>query len=106
MTVRKITRLALNPAVCADPRQLADALNRHFAQLAAIVDQLAALANDAVVRPSDPSGASQPRALYQGAGVPPDGLGVVGDYYLRTDTPAIANQRLYVKPGPSWTGIL
>lgn len=29
-----------------------------------------------------------------------------GSFYFRTDTPATANQRLYVKNGSAWTGIL
>lgn len=41
-----------------------------------------------------------------GSGVPATGLGTNGDYYLRTDTPGVANQRLYVKNAGNWTGIL
>jgi glutamine amidotransferase-like uncharacterized protein len=29
-----------------------------------------------------------------------------GDYYLRTDTPGTANQRIYVRSGGTWTGIV
>ena len=44
--------------------------------------------------------------IYSGSGVPGAGLGANGNYYLRTDTPGTANQRLYVKSGGAWSGIL
>jgi hypothetical protein len=44
---------------------------------------------------------------YSGTGAPATGLGVVGDYYFRTDTPSTANQRIYVKTAAAvWTGIV
>lgn len=45
-------------------------------------------------------------SLYSGNGVPPATLGVNGDFYFRFDTPGTTNQRLYVKNGGAWTGIL
>lgn len=51
-------------------------------------------------------GTSNQAHLYSGPGVPPDSYGANGDYYLRTDTPGTANQRLYVKSAGSWQGIL
>ncbi len=106
MTVRKLARLNVTPEICSDPQQLAEALNRHHAQLAEIVDKLSAAANAPVLHPTDASGAPQARALYQGAEAPPSSLGASGDYYLRTDTPAVATQRLYVKAAGTWTGIV
>ncbi len=45
--------------------------------------------------------------LYSGSGAPGTGLGGIGDYYFRSDTPSTANQRLYAKTGAStWTGIV
>ena len=50
--------------------------------------------------------------LYTGAGVPttPSGQSpAVGDLYVRTDTPTIANQRLYMcsnAVGPVWTALV
>lgn len=45
--------------------------------------------------------------LRSGSGAPGTGMGNVGDFYFRTDTPGTANQRLYVKTGASvWTAIL
>lgn len=41
-----------------------------------------------------------------GTGAPAAGMGNNGDYYFRTDTPGTANQRLYVKSGGAWTGIV
>jgi len=35
-----------------------------------------------------------------GSGVPDNGSGSVGNYFLRTDTPGVANQRLYVAETP------
>jgi len=47
-----------------------------------------------------------PRTL-GGTGAPATGLGAVGDYYFRSDTPGTANQRIYVKTAAAvWTGIL
>ncbi len=42
--------------------------------------------------------------LGMGSGVPRGGGS--GDFYLRTDTPGTANQRLYVNSAGAWTGIL
>lgn len=47
-----------------------------------------------------------PNAIWGGSGVPPAALGIVGDYYFRTDTPTTANQRLYVLESTGWVGIL
>ncbi len=47
-----------------------------------------------------------PNAIWGGAGVPPSTLGIQGDYYFRTDTPATADQRLYVYQSTGWVGIL
>lgn len=45
--------------------------------------------------------------LYSGSGAPATGLGAVGDYYFRSDTPATATQRIYVKTAAAvWTGIV
>lgn len=49
------------------------------------------------------SGRSQ---TWTGSGVPAAGLGSNGDYYLRSDTPGTANQRIYVKSAGAWAGIL
>jgi hypothetical protein len=46
-------------------------------------------------------------SLWSGSGAPATGLGSVGDYYFRTDTPGTASQRIYVKTGAAvWTGIV
>lgn len=45
-----------------------------------------------------------PNMLWGGSGLPPGDLGAEGDYYLRTDTPGTASQRLYVKTSSTvWT---
>jgi hypothetical protein len=41
-----------------------------------------------------------------GVGAPPGTLGVNGDFYFRADTPGVANQRIYVKNGAVWVGIV
>jgi hypothetical protein len=42
-----------------------------------------------------------------GNGAPATGLGAVGDYYFRTDTPGTSLQRIYVKTAAAvWTGIV
>src|SRR6266704_920203 len=40
-------------------------------------------------------------SMYSGSGAPGTGLGAIGDYYFRSDTPSTANQRIYVKTGAS-----
>ena len=42
--------------------------------------------------------------IFGGSGAPSGGAN--GDYYFRTDTPATANQRMYVKIAGSWVGIV
>lgn len=45
--------------------------------------------------------------LRGGSGAPAAGLGAVGDYYFRTDTPTTSLQRIYVKTAAAtWTGIV
>jgi hypothetical protein len=44
--------------------------------------------------------------LFGGIGVPVNTLGANGDYYFRQDTPATANQRMYVKSAGAWIGIV
>jgi Pectate lyase superfamily protein len=43
---------------------------------------------------------------YSGSGAPSGTLGANGDYYFRSDTPSITNQRIYVKAAGTWTGIV
>lgn len=45
-------------------------------------------------------------SLYSGSGGPSNSLGSNGDFYFRTDTPGLANQRIYVKSAGSWTGVV
>jgi hypothetical protein len=45
-------------------------------------------------------------AVWGGAGVPSSLLGVDGDFFFRRDTPTVALQRIYVKSGGVWTGLL
>lgn len=49
----------------------------------------------------------QQQAIFTGSGVPTL-QAPKGSYYLRTDTPSTANQRIYVNTavGSNWTGIL
>jgi hypothetical protein len=56
--------------------------------------------------PSTPAGATQTGRVFQGSGAPKDTDGSNGDVYFRTDTPAVANQRIYMKSSGSWVGIL
>lgn len=44
--------------------------------------------------------------IYQGTGVPNNANGNNGDIYLRGDTPATANQRIYIRSAGAWVGIL
>ena len=44
--------------------------------------------------------------IYTGTGAPTF-TAVKGSYYFRTDTPTVANQRIYVNTtGSAWTGIV
>jgi hypothetical protein len=53
-----------------------------------------------------PTGVSQSGSIYQGSGAPSNANGNNGDVYFRTDTPAVANQRIYIKSAGVWTGIV
>lgn len=44
--------------------------------------------------------------LYSGSGAPSNSNGSNGDFYFRSDTPATALQRIYVKAAGVWTGII
>jgi hypothetical protein len=53
------------------------------------------------------NGTAQGPGHWGGTGTPATGLGAVGDYYFRSDTPSTANQRIYIKTATSvWTGIV
>lgn len=57
--------------------------------------------------PGNPGGGTTSQAhLFSGLGAPSNTQGVNGDFYLRSDTPGTANQRLYVKSAGSWVGIV
>lgn len=56
--------------------------------------------------PGDLTGAPQAGSVYQGSGAPPAGNGNNGDVYFRIDTPAVANQRIYVRSAGAWVGVL
>lgn len=44
--------------------------------------------------------------IWAGTGAPNNSFGASGHIYIRGDTPATANQRIYIKNGGTWTGIL
>lgn len=50
--------------------------------------------------------AGTPASLLSGSGVPSAANGTNGDFYFRYDTPATANQRIYVKSAGAWVGIV
>lgn len=52
------------------------------------------------------NGASVSGTVYSGSGAPAAGLGVNGDFYFRTDTPATLAQRIYIKSAGSWINAL
>jgi hypothetical protein len=56
--------------------------------------------------PSTPAGATQTGRVFQGSGAPSNADGSNGDVYFRTDTPAVANQRIYLKTAGAWVGVL
>lgn len=57
--------------------------------------------------PSTPAKASQSAvAIYGGTGAPNNADGNNGDVYHRGDTPATANQRIYIKSAGAWIGIV
>lgn len=53
-----------------------------------------------------PATVAQAGRIYQGSGVPSNANGNNGDVYFRTDTPATANQRLYIRSAGAWIGIV
>lgn len=44
--------------------------------------------------------------IRSGSTVPNNAVGVDGDYYFRTDTPSVANQRIYVRSAGVYVGIV
>lgn len=57
--------------------------------------------------PLTPAGLTQnSTAIYGSSGIPSNVNGNNGDYYFRSDTPAVANQRIYVKSAGAWVGIV
>ncbi|HEY1295480.1 MAG TPA: hypothetical protein VGJ60_20570 [Chloroflexota bacterium] len=63
------------------------------------------VASSNAIKPGN--GSSPGGSLWSGSGAPATGLGSIGDYYFRTDTPGTANQRIYVKTAAAvWTGIV
>lgn len=40
------------------------------------------------------------------SGAPAPSLGSSGNFYFRTDAPGVSGQRLYVKSGAAWVGLL
>lgn len=58
------------------------------------------------MQPGTPNHGANAGRIYQGSGAPGSNYANDGDFYFRTDTPGVANQRLYVRSGGSWVGIL
>ena len=59
----------------------------------------------------NPDGTAMPGSgasvIYSGSGAPNIAAAPAGSYYFRTDTPSVANQRIYVATATNtWTGIL
>lgn len=67
---------------------------------------VAGISLDGPLNLSTPAPGAQSGAVYQGTGAPSNSNGANGDVYFRTDTPATANQRMYIKAAGSWSGIL
>lgn len=54
-----------------------------------------------------PGGASTGGRIYTGSGAPNISTSQAGDFYFRTDTPTVVNQRLYTATAVNtWTGVL
>lgn len=65
-------------------------------------------AQDAVARALNPALARLDglSPLLAGVGAPAAALGSDGNFYFRTDTPTVANQRIYVRAAGAWIGIV
>lgn len=61
--------------------------------------------NSVAVFPGTGFNADVAGGLYQGSGSPTTAAGM-GAIYYRTDTPTVANQRIYIYTGTEWTGIV
>lgn len=53
-----------------------------------------------------PGSAAPGSTVWSGSGAPVNTTGANGDFYLRSDTPGTANQRIYVRSAGAWVGIL
>jgi hypothetical protein len=79
------------------PAELADAI---------MATQASLLPGGALQQGGTTNGTVAGPRLLGGIGVPATGLGAVGDYYFRSDTPGTANQRIYVKTAAAvWTAL-
>ena len=68
---------------------------------------IAGVTTKGAIQPGAPSGAfGGGNGLFQGTGVPSNADGASGDIYFRVDTPGTANQRIYIKNGGAWVGIV
>lgn len=80
------------------PAELADSI---------MAVQASLLPGGALAQGGTTNGTTAGPRQWGGTGAPATGLGAVGDYYFRSDTPGTANQRIYVKTAAAvWTGIL
>lgn len=96
MSTKQIARLRTgNPDVDRAVAHVADTVNPVLRTLPA-----------AGTHPQTPTGAAQAGTIYMGTGAPVNANGSNGDFYFRTDTPTVSNQRLYVRAAGAWTGIL
>lgn len=69
--------------------------------------QKSLLAGGAFAVGSTTNGTAAGPKTWGGTGAPATGMGSVGDYYFRSDTPSTSMQRIYVKTAAAvWTGIV
>jgi Domain of unknown function (DUF4091) len=98
ISVKQIAKIVLgNPSLDHAQAVIVDTLNPFLRSLAVSVAPLS---------PTTPAGVTQAGQVFWGVGVPLSTLGNNGDVYLRGDTPAVVNQRIYVKSAGAWAGVL
>jgi len=68
------------------------------------VDKLSVNATNGLNWTRSASSANGGTTLYSGSGAP-SGIGIDGDFYLRTGTPAIVGQRIYTRSAGTWISV-
>lgn len=98
-------KLANTPALTVAGAKIASFYSDNVITEKAFVDLAGKGSFSGGLSPGTDALAAQTGRLFQGSGLPNNANGANGDFYLRTDTPGVANQQVYIRNAGVWTGI-